>query len=205
MGRGVAKVITDALVFLRNRLNQHFKSFSVDPATGASEDKVVFLDGDQKTDSLTFRTDTVTLLLYRVEKETALRPGDPFLRVANGQAAKKVKPDIGMNLYVLFVEKFKDYGQGLHYLSQVIRFFQSNNAFDHQSAPELGNEIAELALDLVTLTVQQENELWGLFRTFYLPSVAYRIRTIVFMDEAALPPGTAVGTMERRLEQGGLT
>lgn len=191
-------MIADALIFLRNRLNQHFKSFSIDPATGASEDKVVFLDGEQKTDSVSFRTDTVTLLLYRVEKETTLHPGDPFVRVANGRAAQKVKPDVGMNLYVLFVAKFKDYGQGLHYLSQVIRFFQSNNVFDRQSAPELGDEIAELALDLVTLTVQQENELWGLLRTFYLPSVAYRIRTIVFMDEAALPPGQAVATSERR-------
>ena len=191
-------MIADALVFLRNRLNQHFKSFSDDPATGASEDKVVFLDGEQKTDSVSFRTDAVTLLLYRVEKETTLHLGDPFVRVANGRAAQKVKPDVGMNLYVLFVAKFKDYGQGLHYLSQVIRFFQSNNIFDRQSAPELGNEIAELALDLVTLTVQQENELWGLLRTYYLPSVAYRIRTIVFMDEAALPPGDAVATSERR-------
>lgn len=191
-------MIADALVFLRDRLNQHFKSFSVDPATGASEDKVVFLDGEQKTDSASFKTDTVTLLLYRVEKESALRPGDPFVRVANDQAAQRVKPDIGLNLYVLFVAKFKDYGQGLHYLSQVIRFFQSNNVFDRQSAPGLGGEIAELALDLVTLTVQQENELWGLFRTFYQPSVAYRIRTIVFMDEAASPPGEAVASSERR-------
>jgi hypothetical protein len=47
-------MIADALVFLRNRLNQHFKSFSDDPAAGASEDKVVFLDGEQKTDSASF-------------------------------------------------------------------------------------------------------------------------------------------------------
>lgn len=191
-------MIADALVFLRDRLNQHFKSFSVDPATGASEDKVVFLDGEQKTDSVTFKTDTVTLLLYRVEKEAALHAGDPYIRVGNDGAAQRVKPDLGMNLYVLFVARFKDYAQGLHYLSQVIRFFQSNNVFDRQSAPALGNEIAELAMDPVTLTVQQENELWGLFRTFYLPSVAYRIRTIIFLDDAASPPGAAVSTSERR-------
>lgn len=191
-------MIADALVFLRNRLNQHFKLFSDDLASGASEDKVVFLDGEQKTDSASFRTDTVTVLLYRIEKETAARQGDPFVRVASAGGAQKVKPDVGMNLYVLFVAKFKDYGLGLQYLSQVIRFFQTNNVFDRQSAPELGAEIAELALDLVTMTVQQENELWGLFRTAYLPSVAYRLRTIVFVDDAALPAREPTLIMERR-------
>ena len=56
----------------------------------------------------------MTVLLYRIEQETALRQGDAFLRVsANG--TQKVQPDISLNLYVLFVAKFKDYGQGLHY------------------------------------------------------------------------------------------
>lgn len=191
-------MIADALVFLRNRLNEHFKSFSSANTLGASEDKVVFLDGEQKADSITFKADSVTVLLYRIERETAMNSGDAYNRISYNNAAQRVKPDIGINLYVIFIAKFKDYGQGLQYLSQIIRFFQSNNTFDRQSYPELGDEITELALDIITLTVQQQNELWGLFRTFYVPSVAYRIRTVVFMDNAALPPGDVASSLERR-------
>lgn len=191
-------MIADALVFLRNRLNQHFTAFSDDLATGASEDKVVFLDGEQKTDALNFRLDSVTLLLYRIERETAARQANPFVRIGSGGVVQNVKPDVDLNLHVLFVAKFKDYSLGLHYLSQVIRFFQSNNIFDRQSAPELGDALAELAVDLVSFSVQQENELWGLFRTAYLPSVAYRVRTIVFADDAALPAAEPTLVLERR-------
>ncbi|MBL8473315.1 MAG: DUF4255 domain-containing protein [Rhodocyclaceae bacterium] len=191
-------MIADALLFLRDRLNRHFKSFSSASDTGASEDKVVFLDGDQKADSISFKLDKLTVLLYRVEKETSLPCGDPFVRAGPNGSSQRVRPDISMNLYVLLVAKFADYAQGLNYLSQAVRFFQSNNVFDRQSAPELGGEIAELALDLVSLTTQQQNELWGLFRTHYVPSVAYRIRTVVFLDEAAQPSAPAVGSLNRR-------
>lgn len=191
-------MIADALVFLRNRLNQHFKLSSNDLASGAGEDKVVFVDGDQKSDAVSFRTDAVTLLLYRIERETATRAGDPYVRVGTGGVVQRVKPDLGTNLHVLFVAKFKDYALGLQYLSQVIRFFQTNNVFDRQGAPELGGEIAELALDLVTMTVQQENELWGLLRTAYLPSVAYRVRTVVFLDENAQAAAAPTHILERR-------
>lgn len=191
-------MIADALVFLRNRLNEHFKSLSSATASGASEDKVAFLDGEQKSDSVSFKNDTVTILLYRVEREAAMNAGDPYSRSVNGLAPQRVKPDIGLNLYILFAAKFRDYGQGLNYLSQVIRFFQSNNSFDRQSFPELGGEIVEIALDLVSLTVQQQNELWGLFRTSYVPSIAYRIRTVIFMDDAVRPSGDVASRIERR-------
>lgn len=190
-------MIADALVFLRNRLNQHFSAASGDLA-GAGEDRVVFVDGEQKSDALSLRTDAVTVLLYRIEKEAAVRQGDPYVRAMAGGGSQKVRPDVGMNLHVLFIAKFKDYGLGLQYLSQVIRYFQTNNVFDRQAAPDLGAEIAELALDLVTMTVTQQNELWSLFRTAYLPSVAYRLRTVVFLDDAAAPPGAPATIVDRR-------
>lgn len=190
-------MIGDVLTLLKNQLNNHLKSLSAGAAEAVGEDKVVFIDGDQKTDSAAFKTGAVTVLLYRIEHESALRQGDPYVRVSGG-VQQRVQPDIALNLYVLFVAKFKDYGQGLNYLSQVIRFFQSNKLFNRQNAPDLGEGIAELAVDLVTLTVQQENELWGLLRTCYLPSVAYKVRAVTFRDESAQPPGEAVSESVRR-------
>jgi len=191
-------MIGDVLTLLKNQLNSHFKSLSTGNSEGVGEDKVVFMDGDQKADSASFKTGAVTVFLYRIEHETALRQGDAYIRVSASGVSQKVQPDITLNLYVLFVARFKDYGQGLHYLSQVIKFFQSNKTFNRQNAPELGECIGELAVDLVTMTVQQQNELWGLLRTCYWPSVAYKVRTVTFKDEDALPSGEAVSDFVRR-------
>ena len=191
-------MIGDVLTLLKNQLNSHFKSFSTGATEVAGEDRVVFMDGDQKTDAASFKTGAVTVLLYRIEQEATMRQGDGYVRVSASGTAQKVQPDINFNLYVLFVAKFKDYGQGLNYLSQVVKFFQSNKRFDRLNTPGLDDGIAEMAIDLVTMTVQQQNELWGLLRTCYLPSVAYKIRTITFKDEDALPPAVAVSDADRR-------
>jgi hypothetical protein len=191
-------MIGDVLLVLKNQLNDYFRSLSAGAAEGAGEDKVAFIDVDQKGDSATFKTGAISILLYRIEQETAVRPGDPYVRVAADGSSQRVRPDISLNIHVLVVAKFKDYAQGLQYLAEVIRFFQSHKTFDRQNTPELGEGILELAVDLVTMTVQQQNELWGLLRTTYLPSVAYKIRTLTFKDEDAAPPGTAVADLVRR-------
>jgi len=191
-------MIGDVLALLKSQLNSHLNSFSASSGEAAGEDLVVFMDGDQKTDSISFKTGAVTVLLYRIEQENSLRQGDPYVRVLPNGTVQKVQPDICLNLYVLFVARFKDYGRGLRYLSQAIRFFQSHKVFNRQNAPELGEGIVELAVDFVTLTTQQQNELWGLLRTSYWPSITYKVRIIAFHDEDGLPPAEAISSLDRR-------
>lgn len=181
-------MIGEVLILLKDQLNSHFKSLSLGTSEGAGEDKVVFIDGDQKADSASFKTGAITLFLYRIEHETALRQAEPYIRYSANGLPQRVQPDISLNLYVMCVARFKDYAQGLHYLSQVIRFFQSNKTFNRQNAPGLGEDIGELAIDLVSLTGQQQNELWGLLRTCYLPSVTYKVRAVTFRDADTPPP-----------------
>lgn len=188
------QMMGDVLTLLKNRLNRYLDIL----VGGAIEDKVVFMDGDQKTDSVNFKPNAITVLLYRVEQESATRQGDPYIRMSPGGAAQKVQPDMYLNLYVLFVAKFTDYALGLQYLSHVVRYFQSNPVFDRQNSPEMAADIINLSLDFVSLTAQQQNELWGLWRTYYLPSVAYKVRTLTFRDADAALPGPAVAGLERR-------
>lgn len=190
-------MIGDVLTLLNTRLNQYLSSLS-GATEGAGEDKVVFSDVDQRGDSVAFKTGAITTLLYRIEQEPAIRQGDPYIRVADDGTSQKVRPDISLNLYVLFVAKFKDYSQGLNYLSQVIRFFQSHKVFNSESTPGLAPGIVEIAVDLVNMTAQQQNELWGQLRTCYLPSVAYKVRTLTFQDENAPPLGRATEQLIRR-------
>ncbi len=97
---------------------------------------------------------------------------------------KRVYPDIRLNLYILFVVHFKPYEAGLGWLSKIIRYFQANPTFDRSNAPELGDEIERLVLELITLPLEQQNNLWSALRTTYQPSVLYKVGLMIYRDEA---------------------
>ena len=178
-------MIGEVLVFLRDHLNASLDAGSGRTPGDAGEDIVVFVDGE-KMDPISFKLGAVSALLINVEEENTLRPGDPFTRVGPDGVARSVHPDIRLNLYVLFVARFKQYERGLGYLSRVIEHFQRNRRFDAESAPGLDERVGELLLDLVTLPLAEQNELWNSLRTTYHPSVLYRVRMVVFRDEDAL-------------------
>ena len=180
-------MLADIMVFLKNRLNADFRSLSGNGITDASEDKVVFVDGDQKPDSINFKQGAVSLLLFNIERDVTLRQADNYVRIAGDGKTRKVNPDIIINLYVMFVAKFKDYEQSLHSISLVLRYFQRNPYFDLQNAPELDKTINHLTLELNTFTTTQQNELWGILRSSYLPSLVYKVKAAAFMDEGQLP------------------
>ena len=85
-----------------------------------------------------------------------------------------------MNLYVLFVARYKQYEDALSYLSQIIQYFQNNRVFDHQSAPELSDDIEKLVMELITLPFSEQNEVWSSLRVPYHPSVLYKAKMIVY-------------------------
>lgn len=185
MGSGT--MIGDVLVFLKNHLNEHLKARAELIREQPGGDKVVFVDGD-KMDPLTFAPGAVTALLINVEEERTLRAADPYIRVADNGGQQRVQPDIRMNLYVLFVARFKQYEQAWHHLSQIIQYFQSHRVLDHQTAPHLEDAIERLTMELVTLEFAQQNEVWNALRASHHPSILYRVKLVVFRDREALRP-----------------
>lgn len=175
-------MIGDVLTLLKKRLNDYFRTLSPDD-TG--EDKVVFVDGDQKPEYVGFKAGAISLLLYNIEQEPLMRSGDPYQRTLADGSTARVQPDIAVNLHILFAARFREYEQSLNYLAAVIQYFQANKWLDRQNAPDLPGEIDHLVVELVSLSVAQQNELWGLLRTAYLPSVAYKVKLVLFQDGAA--------------------
>jgi hypothetical protein len=180
-------MIADVMIFLKNRLNAHFSSLSGKGANDAGEDKVVFVDGDQKPDSISFKLGSVSLLLFNIERDVTLRQADNYVRIADDGKSRRVNPDITLNLYVLFVAKFKDYEQSLHNISQILRYFQANPYFDLQNAPDLGKTINHLTLELDPLSTTKQNELWGILRSSYVPSIVYKVKAVTFIDDGQIP------------------
>ena len=189
----------DVLVLLRDRLNDFIHAQSGTPLPDAGEDKVLLIDGE-KMDPIEFRLGAITGLLVNIEEEGILRSADPYRGLTADGKPQRVQPEIRLNLYVLFVARFKVYEQGLQYLAMVLRFFQAHRAMDHDNTPALGAEIEKLVLELVTLPMSEQNEIWSALRTSYHPSLLYRVRMVVFKDQV----GTSVpqiGNTELRISR----
>ncbi len=178
-------MIGDVLTLLKNRLNSHFRTMI--GVSGYGEDKVYFIDGEMKTDQNPFKLDAVSILLFNVEQEKAFRQGEAYIRLSSDGVSKKVQPDIALNLYILVSVRFKVYEQGLHYLSLIIKYFQSYNYLSHENTPELGDDIDHLVIEIYSMSVTQQNELWGALRNSYLPSLAYKVKAVIFRTEDTIP------------------
>jgi len=186
-------MISDALVFLKDLLNEHLCAQS-GQTLGEAEDKVVFIDGEN-LDPISFKLGAVTCLLINIEEEKLLRAPDPYVRTTSDGTKVRVQPDIRMNLYVLFVARFKQYEKGLSYLSRILEYFQTNRVLDHTNSPALSDPIDRLIMELTTLAFAEQNEVWNALRTTYHPSMLYKVRMLVLQQDVALA-GSGVGEKE---------
>lgn len=192
-------MISDILIFLKNRLNAYLQTKWGWNPEESREDHVVFIDGE-RMDPLTFQLGAVSTLLINIEEENVLRLPDPYMRVSPDGIREQVQPDIRLNLYVLFVARFKQYEDALHYLSVIIQYFQNHRVLNHHNAPELDERIEKLVIELITLPFAEQNEVWNALRTTYHPSVLYKVKMVVFRDEDA-EIVTAMGDQNLRISQ----
>ncbi len=179
-------MIADVLVLLKNCLNEHFKSLSV-TGLDATEDKVVFVGGVQNSKSYDFKLGAVSLILFNIERDVINRQADCFVRVDEDGSTRKVSPAINITLDILFVANFKDYEQSLHYLSFILAYFRATRYLDRKNFPNLNPSIGHVVLELNSLTMTQQHELWGLLSSSYLPSLAYKVKALSFVDDGEIP------------------
>lgn len=182
-------MFADVFQVLAGNLDAYFNN-----APGGDNDprsdiiKLLQQDGDQ--DVIKFPLNKVTPLLINIEEEGHLRPGDRFSRISVNGNRESVFPDVRLNLYILFVSHFQEYADALNYLSLIVKYFQSHPVLDHQNTPGLHKDIDKLIIELKTLPLTEQNEVWNALRSAYRPSLLYRVKMLVFQDE---PSVTAPG------------
>jgi hypothetical protein len=177
-------VIDRALLFLRDALNEHLVRRG---STGAVlEDAVTFVEGD-KLDPLTLKVGTVNVIVVNLEQELLMRRDDPFVRLMPDGSTARGMPDVRLNIWILFVVRFHVYEAGLAALSSVLEYFQTNRVFDHRSAPALDPRIDRLIVELHTLPLSEQNELWSSLRLAYHPSLLFRVQMLMVQGGDALP------------------
>jgi hypothetical protein len=194
-GRRAGAVIDQALLFLRDRLNA-----ALAPRLGGVdaglEDPVTFVEGD-KLDPLTLKTGAVSLLLVNCEEERLMRPDDPFSRMLPGGPAA-ARPPVRLNLLILFAARYRAYEAALAALSAVLGHFQANPLYERRSNPALAAGIERLVVELHTLALAEQNDLWGSLKLAYHPSLLYRVRLLLVADGTAVA-GPAVTDLAREL------
>jgi hypothetical protein len=181
-------MISDVLGVLKDTVNEYLATTSGWSASASDQGQVVFLESD-KVDVVEFKMGAVSLVLANIEEDHTMRPGEPYRRSLPDGTVQKVQPSIHLNVYVLFVARFKDYKRSLQYLSLILQFFLQHRVLNHENTPALSDKIDKLTMELVTLPFSEQNHLWGILRTAYQPSLLYKVRMAVFQDEdgVALP------------------
>ena len=124
------------------------------------------------------------LSLINIEEDRISKSPENFVRSNTGSIVYK-NPKIFLNLYLLFAVNLSSYTESLKRLSFIIQFFQYQNVFTPLTSPTIPEGVDELILDLMTLSYQDLNNLWGIMGSRYLPSVMYKMRLISINEDFA--------------------
>ena len=171
-------MINTALNILKDKLNEYFRI-----KAGITGDLVKFIEGEN-IDPVSFTNEAVTPFLINVSEDRKFRNADQYAGITHNGIRTQTSPEVRIELLVLFVSKFAKYDQALRFLSYVIKYFQSNRVFTPQNAPELSTEsIEKITAELITLPLEEQNQVWHSLSTSYLPSVLYKMRLIHFEDD----------------------
>ncbi len=174
-------MIHTTLNVLKGKLNEYFRI-----TTNTDTDLVKFIDSNSN-DPVSFTNNAITPFLINISEDRKFRNPDQFSGVVKDGIRTQMNPEIRIELLVLFVSKFGDYNQALNFLSYVIKFFQVNRIFTPKNTPELSDEkIEKLIIELISIPLEEQNQVWHSLNTSYLPSVLYRIRLLQFIDEHSI-------------------
>lgn len=192
-------MIHTTLGILKEKLNEYFKI-----KTGTDDDRVKFLDS-ANVDPISFPNNVVTPFLINVSEDRTFRKADPYRGLTKNGIRTHINPEIRLELLVLFVSKFTDYNQSLNFLSYIIKYFQTHRVFDQNNAPTLaGENIEKLIVELMTVPLSEQNEIWSSLRATYLPSVLYKINTITYMDDENIEViGKSAESIQRDINETG--
>ncbi|MCW3090715.1 MAG: hypothetical protein JWP81_1784 [Ferruginibacter sp.] len=189
-------MIRTALEFIKKELDAYMADREQDPAQ-YSAGHIVDLKPVALPNGTINITDTthITLMLAGVEEERRVGKR-PFYMPTDDKQFLKLNPPIELNLFMLFAAHNSHYETALRDLSDVVAFFQANSIFDDKSFPALNASVADpvnkpwqlierLSFALHTLSFEQQNNLWSMLGTKYIPNVLYRVNMLTMFDTKA--------------------
>ena len=142
--------------------------------------------------------DTLRLTLFQIDEERALREQLPERTIVGGREVV-LPPPLRLNLVVLFAGRFQQYDQALRTLSQLMAFVQARPLHTPAESPGLPAGIERIAMELLSWTPEQLNQMWACFGAKHLPSVVYRLRMVTLQDSEPIGTGAPITTIAANL------
>jgi hypothetical protein len=188
-------------------IRQNLNAFLVAPG---SPDPVVlgniaFATPDNPATPLADESAQVYMSLVNVEEEATLR-NRGAVRQSDIRPLAYVNPPMIINLFLLFSANHKDYSMAIRTLSSVLLFFQGNRSFSIAKTPvpaigvfatpgEDENKI-KVNLDLMSLTFEQVNHLWGSLGGKQMPFLLFKARQVEIDADRMLQGGGFISEIQ---------
>lgn len=129
----------------------------------------------------------IYLSLVNVEEELTYK-NIGAVRQSEIRPLAYVNPPLHLNLFLLFSANHKDYPTAIQHIGLVLLFFQGNRTFSIARTPipatgafaapgEAENNIL-ITLDLMSLTFEQVNHLWGSLGGKQQPFLLFKVRQV---------------------------
>lgn len=193
-------MMVEAIALLKKQLNDYVTQ--VDGNGPGAPLQIVLGNVAQldRQDVATELDNHLVLSLVNLEEERTLKNGRAVANAGPGDVVYR-NPPIHLNLYLLFAANYRNYETALKRLAQVLTFFQGKSKFTLANSPgSLPQQSAitefSLAMDLVSLTFEQVNHLWGFLGAKEVPFVLYRGRLISISDQRVLEGGGRIRDIE---------
>ena len=159
---------------------------------------IAFATPDNPATPLVDESAQVYMSLVNVEEEASLR-NQSAVRQSEIRPLAYVNPPMIINLFLLFTSNHKDYNMAIRTLSSVLLFFQGNRAFSISRTPvpaigvfatpgEQENKM-KVNLDLMSLTFEQINHLWGSLGGKQMPFLLFKARQVEIDADRMLEGG----------------
>ena len=192
-------MIVEAMTLLLRQLNDYIAQ--ADGSAGAPVQAVwgniAQLDRPEVATEL---ENHIVMSLVNLEEERALKNGQTAFTSSTGDVAYRNRP-VHLNLFLLFTANYRNYGTALRRLAQVLTFFQGKQKFTFANSPgpnlpQPGIADFSLAMDLLSLSFEEVNHLWGFLGTKENPFTIYRGRLVVIADQRLLETGAMIQDLE---------
>lgn len=186
-------MIRTALEFIKKELETYFVEREQDLAN-YSTGNVVDLKSIMLPNGNINITDTTHITMMAVGVDEERREGKrPFYTPTDDKQFLRLNPPIELDLYILFAAHNANYETSLRDLSNVVSFFQANVVFDEKKFPALNagasdpekkpwQLIERLSFRLHCLSFEQQNNLWSMIGSKYLPNVVYKMNMLTVFD-----------------------
>jgi hypothetical protein len=132
---------------------------------------------------ITIPADSVGLSLLNIEEEKTLKLAGHVQTNKAESLSSFVSPPISIYLQIMFTANFTNYSESLKHISYIMECLQTKPVFDGGNTPDMNNiDAPKLFFELNTLGLEQQHYIWAMIGLRYLPSVVYRVRTLMIFE-----------------------